>query len=200
MSKPVTHSLSEDAQAFILGTALCALSIEMLRHAGLITGQTAGLGVLLSYVTSWSFGAVFFALNIPFYVMAWFRMGTRFTIKTVIAVVTVSVMTEILPHVVTFSYLHPIAAALFGGALAGLGLMVLFRHGASLGGVGILALYLQERFNIQAGWVQLGFDAVLFAAAFLILDLDIVAYSLIGAVVTNMLIAVNHRKDRYIGT
>lgn len=199
MSKPVTHSLLEDAQAFVLGTALCALSIELLRHAGLITGQTAGLGVLLSYVTSWSFGAVFFALNIPFYVLAWFRMGARFTAKTFVAVVLVSAMSELVPHVITLSYLHPIAAALFGGALAGLGLMVLFRHGASLGGVGILALYLQERFKIQAGWVQLGFDVCLFIAAIFLLELNIVAYSLVGAVVTNMLIAVNHRKDRYIG-
>ena len=199
MTKPVTHTLVEDAQAFVLGTALCALAIEFLRHAGLITGQTAGLGVLLSYVTSWSFGAVFFALNIPFYILAWFRMGARFTIKTFIAVLVVSAMTEIVPHVITLSYLNPIAAALFGGALAGIGLMVLFRHGASLGGVGVLALYLQERFKIQAGWVQVGFDGVLFAVAFLVLDLDIVGYSLLGAIVTNMLIAVNHRKDRYIG-
>ncbi len=199
MTKPVTHTISEDAQAFILGTALCALGVEFLRHAGLITGQTAGLGVLLSYVTSWSFGAVFFAINIPFYAIAWFRMGARFTIKTFIAVGLVSAMTEFLPHVIILSHINPIAAALFGGALAGLGLMVLFRHGASLGGVGVLALYLQERFKIQAGWVQLGFDVVLFAVAFLVLDMAIVGYSLLGAIVTNMLIAVNHRKDRYIG-
>jgi len=47
--------------------------------------------------------------------------------------------------------------------------------------------------------VQLGFDAVLFAAAFLVLDPVMVGLSLLGAVVVNLIIAVNHRRDRYIG-
>jgi hypothetical protein len=45
------HRLYEDAMAFVVGTAMCALGILFLTHAGLITGQTAGLGVLLSYVS-----------------------------------------------------------------------------------------------------------------------------------------------------
>ncbi|MDX5356547.1 MAG: YitT family protein, partial [Rhodobacterales bacterium] len=49
-----------------------------------------------------------------------------------------------------------------------------------------------------AGWVQLGFDAVLFAAALLILPVSAVAYSFIGALVVNLVIAINHRRDRYI--
>jgi len=199
VTKKINHSLLEDAQAFVLGTALCAVAIEFLRHSGLITGQTAGLGVLISYMTGWSFGAVYFVLNLPFYALAWFRMGARFTIKTFIGILMLSVMTEIVPHVMTLSYVHPVAAALLGGSLIGFGVMSLFRHGASLGGIGILALYLQERFGIQAGWVQLGFDVVLFAVALLVLELDIVAYSLLGAIATNMFIGINHRSDRYIG-
>jgi uncharacterized membrane-anchored protein YitT (DUF2179 family) len=54
------HSSLEDIQAFILGTSMCALGITMLTHLGLITGQTAGLAVLIAYVTGWSFGPVFF--------------------------------------------------------------------------------------------------------------------------------------------
>ena len=86
------------------------------------------------------------------------------------------------------------------GVLAGLGLMVFFRHGASLGGIGIVALWAQERLNIQAGWVQLGFDACLFILAFALLGAPIlVAFSILGAFILNMIIGVNHRQDRYIG-
>lgn len=67
--------------AFVLGTAMCALGILFLTHAGLITGQKVGLGVLLSYLTGWSFGAVFFVLNLPFYILAWLRMEPRFTCR-----------------------------------------------------------------------------------------------------------------------
>lgn len=198
--KRLDHGLGEDALAFLLGTALCALAVQFLTHLGLITGQTAGLGVLLSYLTGWSFGAVFFVVNLPFYVFAWVRMGPRFTVKSFIAVAMVSLLTEVMPHLLTFQTLDPALGALLAGATAGMGLIVLFRHGASLGGVGVLGLWLQDKAGVQAGWVQLGFDVALFAVAALVLpELSLVAWSLLGAVVVNLIIAVNHRKDRYIG-
>ncbi len=193
------HSLVEDSQAFVLGTSLAALSVQMLGHLGLITGQTAGLAVLLSYMTGAPFALTFFVINIPFYVLGWLRMGPRFTLRTFVAVALVSAISLILPDVISFDTLHPAVGAAYAGAFAGIGLLVLFRHATSLGGVGIAALYVQDRLGIRAGWVQLGFDAVLFAAAFFVIGGSAVAYSLLGAVITNVIIAVNHRPDRYTG-
>ncbi|CTQ32949.1 YitT family protein [Jannaschia rubra] len=195
----LAHSPLEDAQAFVLGTALCALGVQLLTAAGLVTGQTAGLGILLSYVTDWSFGVWFFVLNLPFYVLGWVRMGPRFVWRTLVAVTLLSVMSWILPQVMAFERIEPLAASALAGAVTGMGLIVIFRHGASLGGIGILALWVQERFGVQAGWVQLGFDGLMFAAAFAVLDPRLVAASLIGAVIVNLIIAVNHRRDRYVG-
>ncbi|MGX9354369.1 YitT family protein [Roseobacteraceae bacterium S113] len=197
--KQLEHSFLEDAQAFVLGSGLAAFGVALLTHIGLITGQTAGLAVLISYATGWSFGAVFFVVNLPFYVLGWLRMGPRFTIKSFIAVALTSGFAEVMPGWIGFDTVATLPGALLAGAVCGMGLMVLFRHGASLGGVGVLGLWLQERMGIQAGWVQLGFDAALFAAAFAMLAPDLVLYSLAGAVVVNLIIAVNHRKDRYVG-
>ena len=196
--KPLDHTLLEDAQAFLLGTTMCALGVHFLTHAGLITGQTAGLAVLVSYLSGWSFGAVFFVVNLPFWVLAYVRMGSRFTVKSIISVCLLSVMSGILPLGVSFDHLSPAVAAALAGASVGLGLIVLFRHGASLGGVGVLALYLQDRAGIQAGWIQLAFDLVLFLAAFALLDPWLVVWSLLGAVIVNLIVGVNHRKDRYV--
>ncbi|MEM9974907.1 MAG: YitT family protein [Pseudomonadota bacterium] len=197
--KRLEHRLYEDAMAFVLGTSICALGVQFLTHNGLITGQTAGLGVLLSYITPLSFGLVFFLVNLPFYILAWLRMGPRFTIKSFVAVGMVSAFSELIPEAFQIATLDPALGAALSGAMIGLGLIVLFRHGASLGGVGVLALYLQDRIGFQAGWTQLIFDALLFAAAIFILDPVLVVYSLAGSIVVNLIIAVNHRKDRYIG-
>ena len=74
------------------------------------------------------------------------------------------------------------------------------RHGASLGGVGVVALWLQDRTGFKAGWTQLLFDLVVFSLALMLRDLTTVAWSFLGAVVVNLIIALNHRRDRYIAT
>ena len=193
------HSPLEDAQAFALGTAMCALGVTMLTHLGLITGQTAGLAVLIAYVTGWSFGPVFFVLNLPFYWLGWVRLGPRFVAKSLICVTLVSVMAELFPSLIRFEALNPLLGALLVGAVSGLGLIVIFRHGASLGGIGVLGLVIQDRTGFRAGYVQLGFDLCLFAAAFALLAPVLVLWSLLGAVVANLIIATNHRPDRYTG-
>lgn len=197
---PDKHTAAEDALAFVVGTALVALSIQFLTAADLITGQIAGLSLLTAYMGDWPFGAVFFALNLPFYVFAVLRMGWRFTIKTFLAVGLLSLMAEGMGAWVTLSLPHPALGAFLAGITAGPGLLVLFRHGASLGGVGILALYMQDRVGIKAGVIQLGFDALVFVAAAFVLDTGIVLWSLLGAILLNIVIAMNHRRDRYIAS
>ncbi|WP_374394583.1 YitT family protein [Tabrizicola sp.] len=198
MTDPEKHSLIEDAQGIAYGATMAAFGITILTHLGLVTGQTAGLAVLIAYATGWGFGPVFFAVNLPFYLLGYLRMGLRFTVKTFAAVALLSALSVWMPGQVSFATLNPWLGAVLFGFLSGSALLALFRHGASLGGVGILALILQDRLGWRAGWVQLGFDAVLFALAFLVVPPKTVAISFAGALVVNLVIAVNHRRDRYI--
>ncbi|CUX80503.1 MAG: putative BCR, YitT family [Roseibaca calidilacus] len=200
MSAPVPHSPFEDAQGLLVGSALCGFGIHILASAGLVTGQTAGLAVLLSYATGVGFGAIFFAINLPFYWLAYRHLGRAFTLKTFAAVALVSGFAELAARLVQVMPAHPAVAAVLFGLVAGAGLLAIFRHRASLGGVGILAYYLQERMGWRAGWVQLAFDLVLFGAALLLMAPDLVMWSLLGAAILNAIIGVNHRRDRYIAT
>lgn len=201
MTDPKAHSALEDAQGIVFGSAMAALGIAILTHLGLVTGQTAGLAVLISYASGWAFAPVFFVVNLPFYWLGFRRFGLGFTVKTFLAVGLLSGFTWVAPGWISFARLDPVVGAVLFGLVSGAGLLALFRHGASLGGVGIVALWLQDRFGLRAGWVQLGFDAVLFAVAFWVLqDVWLVALSAVGALVVNLTIAINHRRDRYIAT
>jgi uncharacterized membrane-anchored protein YitT (DUF2179 family) len=195
----VRHPLWEDALALLTGTALVALGIAFYSHAGLLTGGTVGLAFLLKYLAGWSFGPVFFLLNLPFYALAIWRMGWKFTLRTVCAVGLVSLFAELTPQWVRFAELNVVYAAVFGGFAIGIGLLILFRHRASLGGVNILALFLQERFGLRAGTFQMGIDALIVLAAMLVVPADKVLLSVLGAVALNLVLAINHRADRYMG-
>ncbi|WP_348655183.1 YitT family protein [uncultured Sulfitobacter sp.] len=86
------------------------------------------------------------------------------------------------------------------GALVGLGLLAMFRHNGSLGGLGVVALLVQDTTGFKAGWVQLITDAVIFSVALFLFPASVVGYSLLGALVLNLIITFNHRRDRYIAT
>lgn len=84
------------------------------------------------------------------------------------------------------------------GPLIGFALLALFRHRASLGGAGILAIFLQERCGWRAGLTQLVVDLAILGLAFSVVDRTSVLYSLVGAIVLNAFPAIKHRSDRYI--
>lgn len=200
MSPAAKHSLIEDAQGLIFGTMMCSLGLQFLQHGGFITGQTAGAAVVASYVTGWGFAPLFFLINLPFYWFGYIRMGLAFTIKSLIAVSLLSLFSEFMPHYIQFQSLDPLLAGVLYGFCTGCGLLALFRHGSSLGGIGIVALIVQERTKLRAGWLQMGFDVVLFGVSLLWIPLDRVLWSLPGMVILNLVLAINHRRDRYIAT
>ena len=192
------HTPFEDAQGILVGATLVALAVHVLSSANLMTGQIAGLALLGSYMSDWSFGAIFFVLNLPFYIVAVRQLGWVFTLKTFAAVALMSLISDTLPLILNVEMVHPALGAVLGGILAGVGLISLFRHGATLGGVGVVALWLQDARGIKAGNTQLAFDLVVFALAFWVLPTDVVIWSLLGAVILNMIITINHRRDRYV--
>ncbi|RCK40308.1 YitT family protein [Thalassospira xiamenensis] len=192
------HRLYEDVLALLLGTMVVSLGVMLYSESVLVTGSTAGAALLIEHATGLGFGVIFFAINLPFYGLAFKRMGLAFTIKTFIAVGLVSLFSKLMPMWIDFSMLNPIFAAIAGGALMGIGLLMLFRHRAGLGGINILALYLQEHFGIRAGYFQLAVDLVILACAFLTLPFNKVLLSILGAVVLNLIIALNHRPGRYL--
>lgn len=199
MTTPIArHTLFEDAQALITGTLCISLGVALFKHAGLLTGGTAGLAFLLHYLSGVNFGTLFFVINLPFYWIAWRRMGRAFTVKTFVAVALLSGLVELQPLVLSVAALHPLYAAIMGGLLMGAGFLMLFRHQASLGGVGIVALVLQQDHGWRAGKVQMAVDCAIVLAALFVVEPQRIAYSLVGAVALNLTLAVNHKPGRYV--
>ncbi|PRY90298.1 putative 5xTM membrane YitT family protein [Donghicola tyrosinivorans] len=192
------HSLLEDLQGLTIGLVTTSIGLSFLTQLGFITGQTAGLALIISYLSGISFSWVFWLINIPFYIVAWFYMGREFTIKSAISVSILSVLMAHVPTLMPFNGLNPVFGTIAFGILTGFGLLGVFRHKSSLGGLGVIALMAQEFLGIRAGYVQLGFDAILFGVSFFLFEPRVVLFSLFGAVILNGVIAFNHRRDRYI--
>lgn len=201
MTRPpeIRHSLSEDIQALLIAPLFVAFAVLLFRQAGLLTGGTVGVAFLIHYASGWPIGAVVFAINLPFYVFAVRAMGWAFAIKTFAAVSLLAVYAEILPRLITIQQLQPLFAAVMAGFMAGVGLLILIRHKASLGGIGVLAIHLQNTRGWPAGRLQMGADCLIVGAALLVREPLGVGLSIIGALALNLVIAVNHKAGRYVG-
>lgn len=191
------HTLFDDAQALLTGTLFVALGLALFRHAGLMTGGTVGLAFLAHYASGWPFGLLLSLINLPFYALAWRRMGKRFTLKTIVAVSLLSWLSERLPGWLALQAVQPVFAAVAGGLLVGAGFIILFRHRASLGGLNVLVLWCQERFGWRAGAVQMGIDGAILLASWPWMDGPRLLLSVLAAAAMNFALAVNHKPGRY---
>jgi uncharacterized membrane-anchored protein YitT (DUF2179 family) len=192
-----THSKLEDMLALIVGAAFVSLGLMLFEFHGFLTGGTAGLALVMTKVTDIGFGLWFFVINLPFYWLAVRGLSWRFAVNTFISVASVSLMVEYLPMLIAIDALNSVFSAVMGGFLIGTGMLILFRHMSSLGGVGILAFYLQQRFGISAGRVQMGVDVCIVAIGFFLVSLPVLLLSILGALSLNLVIALNHKPGRY---
>ena len=195
------HGVADDIQGLLLATLTASLGLAILAHDNLLVGGMAGLSLLLHYAFDWPFSVVFVLGNLPFYWLSVRRMGWEFTLKTFAAVAACGALTDLVPRWIdiTFSGDSALMSAVIGGCLTGLGILFFVRHRASLGGIGILAIYLQQSRGWNAGLFQLGYDLVLMAVALLVLPASNVAYSVIAALLIGMVLGFNHRPGRYQG-
>lgn len=200
MTDPMRHSLIEDVQGIAFGVCMAAVGMHILTFSGFVAGQTTGVAALIAYGFNLPFPAVYFAVSLPFLWFGWRRTGARFALKALITIAALSVLTALLPRWLGFSHIHPTFAAVLFGILFGIAALAVVRHGGSFGGISILWLMLQDRTGFPAGYAQLAFDIALFAVSALILEPGPLLWSFAGAVVFNLFLAINHRKDRYIAT
>lgn len=194
------HTLLEDVQAIVTACAFFSLGLALIKHARLLMGGAPGIALLVARVTHVPFGWVYVLVNLPLIGLAARSKGWKYMARTFVAVALLSFATDSLPSVVRLDSVQPVYAALMGGALAGVGLLMLFRHDASLGGIGILAVWAQERYGIRAGILQLAVDAAILAASLIVVSPLTVALSIVGAIALNIVLAINHKAGRYMGT
>ncbi|MEA3551311.1 YitT family protein [Pseudarthrobacter sp. C1] len=195
----VRHSAVEDVLGILTGAFAASLGLFLLKSSEAVTGGTAGLALLLSYSLPASFGVIFMAVNAPFFALAVWKKGWNFALRTGAAIGLVSAMSGLHPRALGALHIDPVYGVLGGNLLAGVGLLILFRHQSSLGGFSILALLLQEKLKWRAGYVQMVLDVAIVLAALAVVAPLMVLLSAAGAVLLNFILALNHRPGRYLG-
>jgi uncharacterized membrane-anchored protein YitT (DUF2179 family) len=144
---------------------------------GLVTGGISGLGMLLYYVGGLlSPGLWYLIVNIPVFLIGWVYVSKRFFFYSLYGMAAISLAIELIS--ITFPINEDILAVLAGGIIMGAGTGTILHSLGSAGGLDILGIIFNQKFNIRMGTFFLAFNMVLFAFSFKFLDADLVLYSI----------------------
>ena len=147
-------------------------------HHGFIPAGLFGVGVLCYYIfPAVSAGVWYFLFNIPLFIAGWFLLSRRFVLYSFYAMVVASASYELLN--INFAVKNQLYAAILAGVICGFGSGMVLRSLGSNGGLDVVAIILNQRYNIGIGKVYFMFNLVLFSLSAFVLDIDLIIASLI---------------------
>ena len=180
-------SLKKDSKRIaliILGSTLFAFNVNtFINTADLLPGGAAGLSLLLQSIferfagISVPYSLLSLLINaVPVYIG--FRyLGKKFTLLSCVAIVLMSLLSDLLPGVVITS--EPILLSIFGGILNGCAISLCLLAGATSGGTDFISIYLSEQHGKDSFNYIFAINVVILSAAGLLFSWERALYSII---------------------
>lgn len=176
-----------DVSFVTLGAFLTALSVNWVFVPNqIVTGGLTGIGILLEYAFHIPISITTLVLNIPLFATGWKMLGGQaFGYKTLYGFVVLAAFIQLTTFLRTIPLTNePLLACLYGGALLGSGLGIVFRGRATTGGTDLLARLVQKLTGVSPGILLLVIDGVIIASAAIMFNTERILYALISLFVT----------------
>jgi uncharacterized membrane-anchored protein YitT (DUF2179 family) len=149
-----------------------------------ISGGFSGLALLVYYWTGLlSPGTIYFGMNIPIFILGWRYVSRRFFGYSLYGMTALTLVIDLIHLQINVH--DPMLAALAGGCLIGAGSGIIFHSLGSAGGNDIIAVILNQRYNVRIGTFFFVFNIALFAFSLGRLPVDLVLFSLAMSFVTS---------------
>ncbi len=188
----MTRSRIKKFLLMTIGVVIYAAAISLfLDPNSLAPGGVSGISIILSKITPIETGTLILLFNIPILIAGAWRFGLKFICSTVYCTVLSSVLINILSYAGTVTN-DRLLAALAGGGLIALGLGLIFKNGATTGGMDIIVKFLRLKYPyMKTGSIFLVADSlVVFLSAFVFKDVDVALYAALVVFVNSFLLDV----------
>jgi uncharacterized membrane-anchored protein YitT (DUF2179 family) len=154
---------------------------------GFITGGLSGLSLLIYYWTGLlTPGVIYLLINVPVFLIGWRYVSRRFFFYSIYGTVVFTLVIDLVGFRIPVQ--EPMLAVLAGGVLMGAGSGIIFHSLGSAGGNDIIAVILNQRYNVRIGTFFFVFNIALFAFSFGKLPIDLVLFSMALSYVTSQVL------------
>jgi uncharacterized membrane-anchored protein YitT (DUF2179 family) len=169
-----------DYLLIILASLIQAVSLRIFFvPADLASGGVSGIAQLINHFTGWPIGMMVLVGNVPLFMLGWrFLGGRRFALRTALAIISYSLLTDLLLKIPVFTYYSNILIndlkgdiflnSLYGAIISGIGYGLVYRARGTSGGSDILARILNKWRGVSMTQSYLMVDtAVILSAGFI---------------------------------
>ena len=173
----------------LLGNAVLAFTVAaFLVPQGIIMGGATGIGLTIGHFIALDLSAIIFLVNIVLFVLGTIVLGKKFALTTLISTFVYPVFLSVMRSIPGITELtdNIMLAALYGGALLGLGIGLVVRVGASTGGTDILALVLHKWFHISLAVFVYVVDFTVLLCQALFSNSEQILYGILVLIVSTM--------------
>lgn len=137
-------------------------------------------------------GISILAINLPLFLISLYKLGGKFSFKTIIATILMSLFLELFTYenIIVNNPTDLFTSCIFGGLIVGLGLSLVLKAGASTGGSDLLAQIIYKLTKIQSlSNVLLVIETVIIISIMLVFkDINIGLYSIIALFISTKVI------------
>ena len=155
----------------------------------ILDGGVVGISMIISQLSGLPLGILTIILNIPFMIVGFKRLGIRFLIKAIYAMIVFSSFLGIFEDMKAVTE-QEILVVVFGGVLLGVGVGLILRHGGCLDGTEIVAMLLSQHTEFSVGQIVLFFNIIIYGVAGLLFGPDRALYSLLTYFITSKIIDI----------
>ncbi|MCL2414766.1 MAG: YitT family protein [Bacteroidales bacterium] len=166
-------AIFREVKSYILITFFLALYsvsiVGFIINSGIVGGGLSGLGTIVFYASGNTIpvGYTMFVVNIILLMIALKVLGRNFGIKTIYAMLLVSVFMTIAQKYITEPFLEDVTlSTILGGGIVGFCFGSLLNQGGSTGGTDLLAKIVNKYRSISPGRVILYIDVGIISSAF----------------------------------
>ena len=191
MKKQAVQGILLDGLFICVGTIIYAVGINMFVQPNHLTpGGLTGLAVQMNFLFNWPTGILVLLMNIPLFVLGFVKLGDKFVFSSVFATILSSVAIDVLKLVLPVYEGDLLLVAIFGGALTGLGISLLYLRGSSMGGSNIISTIINKHFpHMPIGKISLLLNAVvIISSIFVYGNVESALCSAVGAFVSSKVV------------
>lgn len=199
---------AEDIFFIILGSFISSIGVNMfIVHAKLLSGGVTAIALIIQYLLKIQAGFIIIILNIPLFILSYFKLNKKFTIYSIVGTLSLSISLILTNPIGNILHLNDILLfSLYGGVFNGIGFGLVFSHGGSTGGFDIISMLIRKKYcNYDLGKISFSINFVIIFVSSFIFGVSSALYTIVSIYTSTLVLdkvvkGLNRRKIVFIIT